>query len=84
MGIRELFCDRACFSCSGLRRTQGGRRHTSVHVWGSAELRGACSGCPNSREVTISRDCVPPRRAAQDNRNPMFLFSILFLSALRL
>ena len=56
----------------------------TAHVWASARLRGACSRRPKSPELTLFQegllDCLPPRQAAQDNRNPLtllFFFCLL-------
>ena len=67
---KNLFCRFACppppaaslFSRFRLWGAQEPFPYTVAHVWARAELRGACSGRPKSRELALFQgDCVPRR-----------------------
>ena len=56
VGIGALFSGtRGLFSLSRLRGTQGGRLHTTAHVWVPSRLRGASSGHSKSRNLARNR-----------------------------
>ena len=63
------------FSRSRLRGTQGGRLYTTVKVWVTAGLRGACSGRSPSRNLS-KYHVIAVRRAGADQAhgNPQSVF----------